>query len=62
MSARTTPPGQSPSDARQPAPASPAPRSPILDNEEPEQSFEEDIPKDDEGSEADDPHRPHRSD
>jgi hypothetical protein len=55
MSARQ-PAGPSTPDTRNSPPERPA-RSPILDNEQPEQAFEEDIPKDDDGNEAEDPHR-----
>ncbi|WP_181179236.1 hypothetical protein [Methylibium rhizosphaerae] len=55
MSARQ-PAGPSNPDTRNSPPERPA-RSPILDNEQPEQAFEEDIPKDDDGNEAEDPHR-----
>lgn len=62
MSAPNTPPAQpSPADNKR-LPVSP-PRSPILDNEQPEQAFEEDIPKDDKGGDKPvDPRRPDRSD
>lgn len=49
MSARHARTGHpTPASGDKPLPESP-PRSPILDNEQPEQAYEEDIPKDDEG-------------